>query len=115
VLILALGVLAHETCKSKERRAVTIQLDLGASSQRVRQLWVDVFVDGEPVAQYHRVAGGPPRLEARLAGQTAEMRIELELAPLSEGGEATRRVVTRRVHGEGGSTVTVPLAHELAK
>ena len=115
LLILALGVLAHETCKSKERRAVTIQLDLGPSAQRVKKVWVDVFVEGEPVAQYRREGGGPPRLEARLSGETAEVRIDLELAPLVEGGEVTRRVVTRRVHGEGGSTVTLPLADELAK
>lgn len=116
LLLLSLGVLAHETCKSKERRAVTLQLDLGASARRVRRLWVDVFVDGEPVAQYKREGGeGMPSLEARLVGEAAEVRIDLELAPLTEGGEVTRRVVTRRVHGEGGSTVTVPLGDELSK
>lgn len=109
-------MLAHETCKGKERRAVTVQLDLGASSKRVRRLWVDVFVDGEPVAQYAKEGSeGTPTLEARLAGESAEMRIDLELAPLVEGGEVTRRVVTRRLRGDGGSTVTVPLGDELAK
>ncbi len=116
VLFIAIGVLAHETCKSDDRRAVTLQLDLGRDAGRVQELWVDVFVEGESVAQYRQLGGARrPQLEARLSGEAAEVRIELLLAPLAEGGEATRRLVTRRVRGEGGSTVTLPLSDELAK
>lgn len=116
ILFLGIALLIHETCKSKERREVTIRLDLGRDAARVRHLWADVFVDGESVATYERAAGaGTPQLKASLFGETAELRIDLELAPLTSDAPAERRVITRRLHAEGGSTVTIPLADELAR
>jgi hypothetical protein len=117
VLFLGLGFLIHETCQSQERRQVTLRLDLGPQRARVGQLWVDVFVDGESVAHYHRAAGaaGTPELRATLFGESAEVRIDLELAPIPPATVPERRVVTRRLHAEGGSTVTLPLADELAR
>ena len=82
----------------------------------MRRLWVDVFVDGESVAQYQRGGlAGTPSLEARLSGEPAELRIELELAPLEPGGELSRRVITRKLSAKGGSTVSIPLGDELAQ
>jgi hypothetical protein len=117
VLLLGLGFLIHETCQSKERRQVTIRLDLGPQASRVGQLWADVFVDGESVAQYRRAAGAPgtPELKATLFGEDAELRIDLELAPRAAGEPGERKVVTRRLHAEGGSTITIPLAAELER
>ncbi len=106
----------REACDGNARRPVTVQLDFGAQSSRVRQLWVDVFVGGESVAQYQRGAIlGTPSLEARLSGEDAELRIELELAPIEPGGRVTRRAITRKLSAEGGSTVTIPLADELVE
>jgi hypothetical protein len=117
VLFLGIGFLIHETCKSQERRQVTLRLDLGPQASRVGQIWVDVFVDGGAVAQYHRAAGTPgvPELKATLFGESAEVRIDLELAPLPPSTTPERRVVTRRLHAEGGSTVTLPLADEIGR
>lgn len=116
VLVIAMAFLLREACEGNARRPVTVQLDLGAQSSRVRRLWVDVFVDGESVAQYQRGAlAGTPSLEARLSGEPAELRIELELAPLEPGGELSRRVITRKLSAKGGSTVSIPLGDELAR
>lgn len=117
ILFVGIAFLIHETCKSQERRQVTIRLDLGDQASRVGEIWVDVFVEEGSVAQYHRASGvpGTPELKATLFGESAEVRIDLELAPIPPATEIERRVVTRRLHAEGGSTITIPLAGDLAR
>lgn len=117
VLFLGVTALIHETCKANDRREVTVRLDLGAAAPRVQHLWVDVFVEGESVAQYQRVGGIslPPELPAHLSGESAELRVDVALAPEPPETEPLRKVITRRIRAEGGSTLTIPLGDDLAR
>lgn len=117
VLFLGVTALINETCKANDRREVTVRLDLGAAAPRVRHLWADVFVEGESVAQYQRVGGIslPPELSAHLSGESAELRVDVALAPEPPETETVRKVITRKIRGEGGSTITIPLGDDLSR
>jgi hypothetical protein len=117
VLFIAAATLINETCHASDRREVTLRLDLGAAAPRVRHLWADVFVDGESVAQYQRVGGisTVPEMSAHLSGEQAELRIDVSLAPEPPATEPTRKVITRKIRGEGGSTVTIPIGDDLSR
>ncbi len=117
VLLIGVTTLINETCKASDRREVTVRLDLGAAAPRVRHLWADVFVEGESVVQYQLVGGVSlvPELSAHLSGESAELRIDVALAPVPPETEPVRKIISRRIRGEGGSTITIPLGDDLSR
>jgi hypothetical protein len=61
-----------------------------------------------------------PQMKASFPTDDAELRIELDVATAAPGGpdgnaEVTRRVVTRRIHVEGGATIVVALGADLER
>ncbi|MEZ4359062.1 MAG: hypothetical protein R3B48_02705 [Kofleriaceae bacterium] len=123
VLVIAGLALAHETCANEDRREVTVRFELGEGAPRVRELHVDLFVNGDAVSQLHRartvgLAMGAPEMKSVLPGRDVELRIELAVDaadPAAADGRARRGVVTRRIHAEGGAVVSVPLADDIAR
>ena len=117
-LILAVTWIAHDTCSRHERRPVTLRFELGPGAARVHELRVDVVSGQDVIGRLRRgreAAGlGAPQLKLSLPDGEVELRIELELSAAPEApAVATVRKLTRRIHGEGGATVVIPLADEL--
>ncbi|MGE3544656.1 MAG: hypothetical protein AB7L28_12020 [Kofleriaceae bacterium] len=110
--ILAIALLAHETCNQQQRLRATIVLDLGEAAQRVRHLSAEVWVGDELIAQLQRnavpgVPFGPVELAVGMPADEGEVRIDVDL------GDG-RKQLTRQIYvAEDGTRVTVPLGAEL--
>ena len=114
--LLAIGLIARDSCQKNHRTHTTVELELGAARPAVRAVDVDIVTggqgDAQPVAQFHRAALpgmliGPCRFDLALAEDDGELRIDVEL------GSGHRRL-TRRFHAVEGATMRVPLADDLA-
>ena len=110
-LVLALGLMARESCNKHQRTHATIVLELGAAASRVHALDAEVWMNGERVSVYHREPTdgamiGPTKFDASLPSDDGELHIDVDAG-------ATVRHVVRRFHAADGSTVTIPLADEL--
>jgi hypothetical protein len=103
--LLAIGLIARDSCQKDHRTHTTAELDLGAARSAVRAVDVDVVVGGETVAQFYRAALpgnliGPCRFSLALPADDGELRIDLDM------GDAHRRL-TRRFHAVEGATMVV--------
>ena len=108
----ALALIAYDTCNKQERTRATIVLDFGAAEPDVKGVDAEIWMNGEQVTQFHRVALegmhiGPTRFEASLPDKDGEVRIDVELPG------AVHRQLTRQLHVDEGATVTVPLERDL--
>jgi len=107
-LLLAIGLIARDSCEKDQRTHTTVELQLGADKPRVRAVDVDVVIAGETIATFHRAALpgeviGPCRFPLVAPEDDGELRIDVDL-----GGPHHR--LTRRFHAVEGSTmlVTIP-------
>lgn len=108
--LLAIGLIAHDSCEKAQRTHGAVELDFGAAGSRVRAVDVDVIADGgddAPVARFHRAALsgagiGPCRFELALPGDDGELQLDIDL------GDVHRRL-TRRFHAVEGSTLRVTI------
>ena len=106
-LFAGLALIAHDTCEKAERTHTTVELAFGDSRPSVRAVNVDVVVDDDVVATYHRAALpgsliGPCRIPLALIGVDGELRIDVD-----RGG--SHQLLTRRFHAIEGSTTTVEI------
>lgn len=109
---LAIVFLAHQTCNKQERTTATFVIDYGVAERDVRAVDAELWMNGEQVTQFHRVALdgmliGETRFKASLPDTDGELRLDVEL----RGGE--HRSVTRAIHVSEGATVTIQLERDL--
>jgi len=108
--LIALGVLVHQTCQSRDRAEVTVGLDYGAAAAQVSHVRADVMVGDESVSWFESgppVPGVPAQFRALIEGGQATVRIEVTTA-------AGVRTIERKIVAEGGSAVTLHLGDDLA-
>jgi hypothetical protein len=108
----AIAFMAHQTCNKQERTSATFVIDYGAAERDVSSIGAEVWMNGEQVTQFHRVALdgmwiGDTRFKASLPDTDGELRLDVEL----RSGE--HRNVTRAIHVTEGATVTVQLERDL--
>jgi hypothetical protein len=104
----AIALIARDSCEKDKRTHTTVELGFGAVRPSVRAVDVDVVVEGDTIATFHRAALpdsqiGPCRFKLALPGDDGELRIDVDLG-------ATHQRLTRRFHAVEGSTmqVTIP-------
>lgn len=106
-LLLAIGLMARESCQKAQRTHATFVFELGAAAPRARSLDAEVWMDGAQLSTFHREGTvGGARFEASLPGEDGELRIDVDVA-------GTHQRLVRHFHAVDGSTVTVPLESAL--
>ncbi len=109
--IVAIALLARQSCDKAQRDHATFLLDLGDAASDVRSVDAELWVDATQVSVFHRaaLAGATMRdlrFAADLPAPDGELRFEVELT----NGHKT---FTRRVHAADGATVQVELGPDL--
>ena len=110
--LLAIGLIARDSCEKSHRTHTTVELQLGDARPRVRAVDVDAVTGGETVARFHRAALpgsiiGPCRFELASPVDDGELRIDVDLG-------AEHRRLTRAFHAVEGATLFVPIEGDLA-
>jgi hypothetical protein len=103
----AIGLIARDSCDKDKRTHATVELQLGADRPSIHAVDVDVVVDAQTVATFHRAALpgstiGPCRFQLSVPDDDGELRIDVDLG-------ATHRQLTRRFHAVEGATIVVPI------
>jgi hypothetical protein len=114
--LLAIGLIARDSCQKDHRTHTTVELQLGDARSRVRAVDVDVVTGDQTVAQFHRAALpgaliGPCRFELALPADDGELRIDVDLGVDLAAGH---RRLTRPFHAVEGATMLVPIEGDLA-
>ena len=109
---LAIGFIAYDTCNKHERTTATFVIEYGAYESDVHSIEAEVWMNGEQVTQFRRVAPegagiGPTTFKASLPDTDGELRIDVEL----KTGE--HRAATRAIHVSEGATVRIQLERDL--
>lgn len=112
--LLAIGLIARDSCEKDQRTHTTVELDFGDARPRVRAVDVAVVTggaDSEPVARFHRAALtdggiGPCRFVLALPADDGELQLDVDLGP-------EQRRLTRRFHAVEGATLRVAVADDL--
>jgi hypothetical protein len=109
--VCAIGLVAYDAWNKHDRASATFVLDLGAAERDVKAVDAEVWVDGERLATFHRVALdgmtiGTPQFRQGLPGRDGELRVEVERA------SGHTRIV-RPFHADDDATVRLPLASDL--
>ena len=108
---LAIAFIMYDTCNKHERTHATVVLDFGSAGDRVRAVDAEIWMNGEQVTQFRRVAQGRTightEFKTSLPDHDGEIRIDIEL------GSGEHRPATRKLHVDEGATITVPLEREL--
>jgi hypothetical protein len=112
-LILAIGLIARDSCDKQQRTHATVELALGPAAAAARAITVEVVAAGDTVATFHRVALpdlplGPCRFPLSTTAEDGELRIDLELG-------ASHRRLTRPFHAVEGSTIVVPVPDDATR
>lgn len=112
--LLAIGLIARDSCQKDRRTHTTVELQLGDARSRVRAVDVDVVAGDQTVTRFHRAALpdlliGPCRFEVALPpeAEDGQLRIDVDLG-------AEHRRLTRAYHAVEGATTLVPLEGDLA-
>jgi hypothetical protein len=110
--LLAIGLIARDSCEKSHRTHTTVELQLGEARSRVRAVDADVVIGAETVARFHRAALpdamiGPCRFELALPVDDGELRLDVDLG-------AEHRRLTRSLHAVEGATLFVPIEGDLA-
>jgi hypothetical protein len=110
--LLAIGLIARDSCQKDHRTHTTVELQLGEARSRVRAVDVDVVTGDQTVARFHRAALpdamiGPCRFELALPEDDGELRLDVDLG-------AEHRRLTRPFHAVEGATMFVPIERDLA-
>jgi hypothetical protein len=109
---LAIAFMAYQTCQKDQRTHAKVVLDLGAAARDVRAIEADIWMNGEQVTHFRRVALdngtiGKTQFDTSLPDTDGEVRIDVELT----SGE--HRAIKRSIHVVEGATVTIPLERDL--
>jgi hypothetical protein len=109
---LAIAFMAYTTCNKQERTTATFVIEYGAAERNVHAVDAEVWMNGEQVTQFRRVASegayiGTTTFKGSLPDTDGELRMDVELV----SGE--HRSVTRAIHVAEGSTVTVQIERDL--
>lgn len=113
-LILAIALVARDSCENGQRTHATVELALGpAGAAAARAVDIEVVAGGETVGTFHRSALpdapiGPCKFPVTLTAEDGELRIDLDL------GRAHRRL-TRSFHAVEGSTIVVPVPDDATR
>ena len=104
---LAIGLIVRESCEKDKRTHTMAELSFGEARPSIRAVDVDVVVEREIVATFHRAALpgsviGPCRFQLALPEDDGELSIDVDL------GTSHRRL-TRRFHAIEGSTLLVSI------
>jgi hypothetical protein len=110
--LLAIGLLARDSCEKDHRTHTTAEIQLGEARSRVRAVDVDVVTGDQTVARFHRAALpgaliGPCRFELALPADDGELRLDVDLG-------AEHRRLPRAFHAVEGATLLVPIEGDLA-
>lgn len=110
--VLAIGLLARDSCMKQQRTHVTFVLEPGAAQHQIRSVEADVWIGGSELSEFRRNAPdggyiGPMTFKAALPQKDVELHLDVDL------GAAGHRVFVRHLHAEDGGTVTVPLEFDL--
>ena len=108
--LLAIGLIARDSCQKDQRTHTTVELDFGDAGPRVRAVDVAVVTGGpdtEPVARFHRAALtgggiGTPRFVLALQADDGELQLDVDLG-------TAHRSLTRRFHAVEGATLHVAM------
>lgn len=108
---IVIALIAYDACNKQERTHATIVLDFGAAERDVRAVEAEIWMNGEQVTQFRRVAVngriGTSQFKTSLPDTDGEVRIDVELA------NGDHRPITRVIHVAEGATVTIPLERDL--
>jgi hypothetical protein len=109
---LAIGFIAYDTCDKHERTTATFVIDYGAAERDVHSIEAEVWMNGEQVTQFRRVALegadiGTTHFKASLPDTDGELRMDVEL----KSGE--HREASRAIHVSEGATVKIQLERDL--
>lgn len=109
---IAIAFISYDTCNKHERTHATIVVDYGAAERDVHAIEAEVWMNGEQVTQFRRVALegayiGTTQFKASLPDTDGELRVDVEL----NSGE--HRKVTRAIHVTEGAKVSVQLERDL--
>lgn len=111
-LVLAIALIARDTCNKQDRTRATFVFDFGADAADVRAVDVEVWHGDDQLSVFHRPFDGaklgPATFVASLPSPDVELRIDVELA-----SSVPHVRVTRRVHADDGATVTIRLEPDL--
>jgi len=109
---LAIAFISYDTCNKQQRTTATLVIEYGAAEHDVHAVEAEVWMNGEQVTQFRRVALegayiGTTRFKASLPDTDGELRMDVELT----SGE--HRKVTRAIHVTEAATVTVQIERDL--
>jgi hypothetical protein len=104
---LVIGLIAKDSCEKDQRTHTTVELAFGAAKPRVREVAVDVVVDGDTITTFRRTAQpdaviGPCRFELAVPGDHGELRIDVELSD-------AHHQLSRRFYAVDGGTIQVTI------
>lgn len=106
-----IAFIAYDTCQKQDRTHATVVLDYGAAEREVRSIEAEIWMNGEQVTKFRRVAVdgriGKSQFKTSLPDTDGEVRIDVELA----SGE--HRPIKRAIHVSEGAVVTIPLERDL--
>jgi hypothetical protein len=110
--VVAIALLARETCNKQERTHATVILDFGAAEPSVVAVDAQLSIDNAMVSTFHhaRLPGqsiGKPRFEAVMGDRDGKLHLDVELT-------SGHRQLDRDLHVEEGATVTLSLGRDLA-
>lgn len=109
---IAIAFISYDTCNKQQRTTATFVVDYGAAERDVHAIEAEVWMNGEQVTEFRRVALdgsyiGQTRFKGSLPDTDGELRMDVELT----NGE--HRKVTRAIHVTEGATVTVQVERDL--
>lgn len=107
----AIALIAYDTWNKKDHTQATFVLDFGSAAASVQAVDAELWVDGEQLSKFHRVALvagsiGPAQFEQALPDREGELRIDVTRA------DGHTKVV-RHFHADDDATIHFPLASEL--
>ena len=108
----AMALLIRESCNKQERTHATIVMDFGAAEPNVVAVDAQLSINGAVLSTFHHgtLPGqriGKPKFETAMPEQDGSLQIDVELA-------TGHRQLTRAIHVEEASTVTLSLGRDLA-
>jgi len=104
---LAIALIARDSCEKDKRTHAIVELSFGDAKPSIRAVDVEVVVERETVATFHRAALpdsiiGPCRFQLAVPQDDGELQIDVDLG-------ATHHRLTRRFHAVEGSTMLVSI------
>ncbi|HEY0250031.1 MAG TPA: hypothetical protein VGC41_00810 [Kofleriaceae bacterium] len=102
-----IALMARKSCQNEHRTHATFVLDYGAATERVQGVELDLWMNGEVVANFAHAGHGTAKFEGAFPADDGDMKLDVTLV----SGE--HKAISRRVHLDENATVTVNLEHDL--